>query len=443
MKIVMFSPGLRDSAIGRVTFNTSTALQRLGHALTVIRSEAPSFLRDDPHDFDCDLIAWKDIERVQASLAAADAVIYHVGDNYAYHCGCLDWMRAVPGIVCLHDFYVANLFFEWAGARRCEADAVVSRWYGSPAVQMFFEAATGGDFIERTRDAFPMTEWICAMATAVITHSHWGLERVRRACPGPVAVAPLPFESDPEDLQRVARAPRSARLGLVTVGHVNANKRAASVIRAIGTSELLRASVVYRIVGAIEPGMALELSRLARDLGVRLRITGEVGHEGLINALGQADIACCLRWPALEAASASTIEAMLFGKAVVVTDTGFYADLPDDCVAKVDPADEVASLRRILEGLASDPAMRIEMARRGQTWAAQTFTADHYARQLIALAEDAARAWPMAGAMAYFRDLVEYWGGRSAGWTDVEEPLGPLRAAVRPPIVATPASPAA
>lgn len=443
MRIVHFTPAARASSIAERACAVTNELARLGHEVVVVRSEDGRFLHDETHGFDGRLIEWNAVEEVSGALAGADVVVYQIGDNYLFHRGCLEWIAHHPGIVCLHDFFLADLFLAWSIPHRARAETVLEQWYGPHAPHGFFSAAAGSDFIEHTRDAFPMTEWISAMATGVVTHSHWGLGRVRRACPGPVAVAPLPFALDPEGLQRVTEAPRSARLGLVTVGHVNANKRAASVIRAVGTSELLRASVAYRIVGAIEPYMVLELSRLARDLGVRLRITGEVGHEGLINALAWADIACCLRWPALEAASGSTIEAMLFGKAVVVTDTGFYAELPDDCVSKVDPSDEIASLRRVLEGLASDPAMRVEKARRGQSWAARTFTADHYARQLIALAEDAARTGPIAGTMAYFRNLVEHWGGRGAGWADAEEPLGPLRAVACPPTAATAASPGA
>ena len=44
---------------------------------------------------------------------------------------------------------------------------------------------------------------------------------------------------------------------------------------------------------------------------------------------------------------------MLFGKPVVVTDTGCYSELPDDCVVKIDPKHEEA-LGGALAGLAQD-----------------------------------------------------------------------------------------
>lgn len=85
----------------------------------------------------------------------------------------------------------------------------------------------------------------------------------------------------------------------------------------------------YRLIGAVEPEVMSSLSALAARLGVNLVISGEVDDNELERAFTESDVISCLRWPALEAASASAIEVlMLYGKAVIVTDTGFYADIP-------------------------------------------------------------------------------------------------------------------
>ena len=129
---------------------------------------------------------------------------------------------------------------------------------------------------------------------------------------------------------------------ILTVGHANPNKRIDSVIRAIGSSEMLARAVTYRLCGRIEAGMAADLAALAKAKGVELVISGETTDDVLQEAMLDADIVCCLRWPSFESASATTIEGLLYGKAVVVTDAAFYREIPDDCVYKISPYDEVS-----------------------------------------------------------------------------------------------------
>ena len=413
MNIVLFTPALRSSAIGRMACLVVRELIQGGHRVVVVRSEDESLLLREAHPFGTELIPWNQDEDVETALANADAVIYQMGDHFGYHRGCLEWLPRRPGVVCLHDFYLGNLFFGWAQARLFEAQHVLRRWYGERAVRGFFVASATTSFIEKTCNVWPMLEWISSQAEGVITHSTWGIDRVLSSCPGPIRVVPLAYDAE----QAAPAGSDDARDGYVrvlTVGHVNANKRAASVIRAIGSSELLRKRVSYQLMGFAPGETVHELAALSRNMGVRTRIFGEVSSETLDRGFGEADIACCLRWPSLEAASASTIEALLHGKAVIVTDTGFYRDLPDDCVMKIDPQNEIASLRTALERLADDADFRQTLGARGQTWAAATFTARNYADQVVAVAEAVARARPVLNAVSHLSDIYAAWGGDDA-----------------------------
>jgi glycosyltransferase involved in cell wall biosynthesis len=211
---------------------------------------------------------------------------------------------------------------------------------------------------------------------------------------------------------------------ILTVGHINPNKRVASVIKAIESSPSLRERCDYQVVGLIQDHVTHELASMARNADVRLRINGEVDSSTLARKFQSADIVCCLRWPSLESASASAIEAMMHGKAVVVTDTGFYGELPDDCVVKIDPADEVTSLRDALERLAFDTNFRQMLAARARIWSTKTFTARNYAHQLQGMGEMASRAAPSIAALRHFSDVLEGWGG---GGIDMDEIVRPLQ----------------
>jgi glycosyltransferase involved in cell wall biosynthesis len=423
MKFAMFTPGLESSAIGRVSALVTQQLLALGHSVVVVRSEHGELLRRATHDFGTRVVAWKDTALVNEVLRDSDVVVYQVGDHYPYHEGCLEWMPRNPGVVCLHDFFVGNLFYGWAESRRSDADNVLRILYGEATGDSYFGFAST-DFIGGTRDTAPMTEWVASLACAVVTHSSWGLERVLAACPGPVRVVPLAYVSPPPAPARPA--PDPAEFRVLTVGHVNSNKRAESVIRAIGDSPKLRGCTTYRLVGAVQPGTAVRLADFAQSLGVRLVISGESPPDELAAALAEADVVCCLRWPTVEAASASTIEAMLCAKPVVVEDTGFYAELPDDCVAKVQPEREIAELQDTLERLWADSRMRQEMGERASRWAAETFTATNYAEQLVEIAADCRRALPVMEVVEGAVQQLKLWGDVSH-LVDLAETIEPLR----------------
>jgi glycosyltransferase involved in cell wall biosynthesis len=200
-------------------------------------------------------------------------------------------------------------------------------------------------------------------------------------------------------------------LNILTVGHVNANKRIASVVQAIGKSALLRENVAYRVVGSIQSDTVIALSTLARNHQVNLIISDVLDNAALSNALDQADIITCLRWPSLEAASASAIEAMLYGKAVVVTDVHFYSEIPDDCVIKIDPHNELASLTAALERLCGDPALRTGMGERARRWAQATFRADHYAEAMVQMGTHVGAIKPVVAAFDWCYQTLARWGG--------------------------------
>lgn len=420
MKFAMFSPLALTSAIGRSTSLVVQALIGQGHEVVIIRTEHGAFLDRPAHPSAAPVVPWVDHVGVLTAVHAADARIYQIGDNFFYHEGALHWLAQLPGVVCLHDFFVASLFNGWAQGKRDEAIAVLERWYGRHVAGPFFGATNSEEFIEFARHHSPMTEWICAMADAVITHSHWGVPRVAASCPGPVRVVPLAYDAPGAR----AASPRPGagdgdNINLLTIGHANPNKRIASVIRAIGSSFMLRDRISYRLCGHIDPQTALELSSLARSHRVSLLISGETDDSALRDAIDSADVVCALRWPSLEAASATAIEGLLYGKLTLVTDIGFYAEIPSDCAVKISPEHEVDQIRRALENACQSPETRHAMARRGQQWASATFSASNYASHLIEVAELAAVASPAIRMVDGLARTLRGWGAPS-GLIDVE-----------------------
>ncbi len=416
MRFLIFSPVVRTSAIGRMAALVVRQLSEQGHEVSVVRTETSGHFGADAHDFGVIPIDWGQQSEITARAKECDAVVYQIGDNFDFHRGCLEWLPVLPGVVCLHDYFLGHLFWGWADLHgRERAQRVLSTWYGSDIAMDFFNTPSSTKFIESSRIAAPMTEWISAMASGVITHSGWDIARVLKSCSGPVEIVPLPYDK-PSNFTTYAQPIEAnpvdgTALNVLTIGHVNANKRAESVICAIGSSAFLRARLCYRIVGKIEPLMATHLHQLARDKNVSIVITGEVDQATLAKEIFSADVMCCLRLPVLEAASASTIEAMLMGKATLVMNDGFYRELPDSCVFKISPESEEEDIRETLTKLATQPSLRVEIGNNAAIYAEKTFSAKRYAIRLAEICTSVAIMSPAVKATFYFASLIESWGG--------------------------------
>lgn len=425
MRLMFFVPGLRRSAIGRAANLVARELLRQGHELTVVRCEEEGLFDEPAHDFSCPTLPWTDYEKVAKLSKAADLIIYHIGNNYPYHKGCLEWLPIAPGLICLHDNFLGHLFWSYADATGREAaNRILTRLYGVHVSERFFHHSDGASFLEFAVECAPMTEWVSEMASGVIVHSSGAMHRLTMACGGPVEVVPLPYDAPVLERGSQSASDQLAneeRALILTIGHVNPNKRHASVIEAIGASPVLRDAVVFCAVGPSTAEEAEKLHRLAERLHVKLVMTGEVDDLRLAELIGRADVMCCLRWPSLEAASASTIEAMLYGKAVVVTNTGFYRDLPDNCVVKVSPERELVELREALERLVVDPAGARRLGLAAQLHARGAFRADHYADGIVSMKSAIDQVRHVAFVAEEIASTMKRWG--ASGEPSLIEPV--------------------
>lgn len=431
MKILFFSPTLAASAIGRASALVVRELLLRGNSVVVVRAEDPTLQGGPMHPFSCPTISWTNADMVRQHAEGSNLILYQIGDNFMYHRGCMDWLPIFPGLVCLHDNFLGHLFWSCSEKMgRPKAQQLLANAYGKEVSHRFFDHASSSSFIAYASEAAPMTEWISSMAKAVIVHSSWAINRVTSSCPGPVEVVPLPYDAPFLDVTHPdTPVGDPERLVILTVGRVNPNKRYASVIEAIGSSPWLRSRITYRVVGAAEPDMVATLNAQAKQFGVNLTLTGEVDSLRLATEIAKADIMCCLRWPALESASASTIEAMLYGKAIVVTNTGFYRDLPNDCVLKVSPHNEISELTAAIDQLLRSPLERQSLGSSAKQYALKTFRVDTYAERIVAMVRRIDCAAVTGKAAHVFSDTLKVWGlkGDSKALDTIVAPLAPFK----------------
>jgi glycosyltransferase involved in cell wall biosynthesis len=387
MKICWVTPFVLRSSIGRVSAAVTAALAARGHEVEILRCEDVDDAAEPLHPSRLPVRHWRavDLTRLREDF---DVVIVNIGDNYPFHAGALAILDAAPCLGIFHDFYIYNLFSGWLhhnGLDYRRHDAEIVATYG-PEAETNAVAVRSGQMLDMGEIAakLPMTEWLARRCEAALAHARFYASRLEAACAGPVDVTPLCCP----DRETPPGPPKAKdRLTITTVGVMNPNKRLADVIRAIGGSEALK-TCVYRLVGPISDDERARLEAVAAEVGFdNLVIDGAVDDETLDQRLDEADIICALRKPVLEGASGSACEGMLSGRPTVVARAGFYGELPDDLVFKVDGEIVVDEIRQVLERLAGDAPLRRKTGEAARAWALETLNAERYAQAVENLAQ--------------------------------------------------------
>jgi glycosyltransferase involved in cell wall biosynthesis len=389
LRIAWLGPWNPQAAVARFGRLVVAELQARGHRVTVLRTETGNARSLPPLPAEPEP-AWLDETPAGALRREHDVVLANVGNNFAYHGALLPRLAALDAVLILHDFFLGHLALEWARAvpgTEPTLRAMVSAAYGGnawPAREPFW---TDQSAMARRR---PMLECFAAAGIGAVVHAQHYEERTRAACAGPVACLPLAFDGPSA---RPAR-PMDETLTLLTVGHLNPNRQADQVVRAIARSPRLR-HCRLRIVGPFQ-----ELDRRALlSLAMRLEVAppifaGWVDDAELARELDAADVLCCLRAPVLEGASASVILAMLSARPTLVSDHGCYAEIPDDCVYKCTPGEEAADIARHLEAMIDDPAAARATGLRAAAYAERVHHPARYVDGLLPLLEAAIAAAP-------------------------------------------------
>jgi glycosyltransferase involved in cell wall biosynthesis len=396
MKIAWFTPFSQASAIGRFSRSVTRELAKnteidIWHPETE-RPHATELRRIVlPSSISCEM------------LAPYDLVVYNLGDHLPNHGDIFMASQITPGIVILHDYVMHHFFAGYYFAELKDTEEylkLMTHLYGARGRVLAQEALVGNGVRIWEKDEvieFPLFEAALRGAYGVVVHSQFFAEHVRKVYRGPMRTIPLAY--DAERPSRVysrleLRLPERDLL-LLTIGHVNSNKRIDSVLDVLGSRHDL--NIQYVIAGPLEGPYYERLLEKVRHMRLedRVTFTGYVSEDKLKSYLLAADICLNLRYPAMEGGSASAIEEMLFGKAVVVTDTGCYRDLPDECVWKIRPDRENEDLIRMLEAWAGNPSLRRSVGERARHFAEKTFAVPAYARVLSDLFTEVLEAQPV------------------------------------------------
>lgn len=322
-----------------------------------------------------------------------DVALYHVGNNPDAHAWIVDALRRAPGVVVLHDFVLHHLVAGMTVGRRDghgyldlmeREHGVVGRLLGHGVLDKRIPPLW-----ESRPEDFPLATFVLEHGTALVVHSRYVRDRARAAgFEGPIDVVPHPAWSAPSDL------PERVGDGVVVgcFGVVNASKRIPELLRATADVRRTYPELTLLLVGSTSPGFDLgrRLQRLGFD-DIGLRREGWVDEARLWGLMAGADVLVNLRHPTMGETSGSVIRGLSLGKPLVVSDVGWFSELPSDVALKVAPDDhEVETLTAALELLASRPDVREAMGAAAADLARREHDVERVADLYVAALEKAA-----------------------------------------------------
>lgn len=401
MRVTLFSPTHRRTPVAHVTAELVRGFRQRDDAVTVIASELSAPARQDRVPGLGDAVDWRDESTIR-HVDLADIVLHQLGDSFADYAGGLFWVAKAGGTLILQDVSFGRLIGGWVAT--------------SPqSVGAFLRSAglTGrlGELRRRDVGDGSASRWLLPYADGVVAHSTFVRAALGAQVEAPVALL------DPPVAERDAASAgdgdaADGRIRILTAAELGPVGAVDTVIHAIASRRDTREAVEYRVAANLANEVRRYLELLAEDLGVRLTVSDAPGHDVLARELRNADAVIAPSDRPQASAPPVIVQAMRAGRAVIVPDDGFGADLPGNAVISYRRHDGHEALGRVLSSLVDGLVDTDVVGKQAAQIAGPRFRIDDYVRGIVELAPRAARHGAVRGLDQEFGEFRGAWEGR-------------------------------
>ena len=295
----------------------------------------------------------------------ADVALYHVGNSPEAHGWIVDALRRRPGVVVLHEFVLHHLVAgitlgRGDGAGYLRAMERERGLAGRLLAHGVIEGSVRPPWEERPED-FPLAGEVLERATGLIVHSRY-VERLARAAGYDGRIWRIPHPAWPQPAIEPERVAGEPLVGCF--GNLNPAKRLPELLEAFARLRDTHPAARLLLVGPAAPRFDV-VSRIDRA-GLpadAVTWTRYVDERRLWALMAACDVCVSLRAPTMGETSGSVIRALTLGRPLVVSDVGWFSELPDQVALRV-PVDEheVDVLAAALDLLATNDAARTAMS---------------------------------------------------------------------------------
>lgn len=311
-------------------------------------------------------------------LEEYDEIIYNIGNNPFYHSRIYDVFLRYNGVVILHEYVLYFLItgyildYHHDGAMYLE-ELKMNHGDRGYAEGLKILRNSLPPLQYRTPELLPLNKRLIERAKGIIVHSLHAKSEVEKINPRVSCINIGQIGPDPKkiNLSDARIYELKSKYGIeqsdviiASFGYVSATKRIHQVLHAL--SEIEFNNYKYLLVG--EGDYVKDLVKKYK-LNDRVVFTGFTTIEEFDDLIALSDIIVNLRYPYMGETSASLIRALLLGKATVVSDIGWFSELPDDVVIKV-PIEgrEINVLKDSLTRLLNDSEYRNQVESNAKTY---------------------------------------------------------------------------
>jgi len=300
-----------------------------------------------------------------------DLALYQIGNN-PYHDFVYETALRHPGVVVMHESNVHHLI----------ADITIKRgdWDGYLEEVAYNGGSAALEYARRVKaletgpdyEGLPMTRRLLESAQALIVHSDFmRCEMRKQGFAGPIARIPhgawIPDVDRLEYRHRLGVHEKTPLIGIF--GYLKPYKRIAESLRAFRRLVRVEPRAKMILVGEKHPDFPLESVIRTLDLSAQVGVLGFTPIEDFAGYIAASDIVLNLRYPTVGETSGSLLRALGLGRAVIVSEIGAFAELPNDlCLKAPVGAGEEDVIFEYLNLLVSRPDLAREVGARARDY---------------------------------------------------------------------------
>ena len=331
-----------------------------------------------------------EMRAITKGSANGDAIFVHMGNSSTFHAGFLQLVRRIPTIVVLHDLALQEMYLQAISKGVISLDEYLSeieQWYGATGREEARLSWEGRLSAYALNERLPGFEVLMKNAVAIVTHTAAAHTAVTKRSFVPAYQLELPYKARP-----TASSKRSTRgpLRLMQFGYIGPNRRLESILETL--AELgPGVDFIFDICGKLwEPD---RIKQRCEQLG----LTGKVNFHGFVPEpeldamLARAHLVFNLRNPTMGEASGSQLRIWDAAAASVVTDDGWYHDVPDETVFRIPKENESSSIKALLQLIEQDRSAAMSKGEYGRQHLITKHDPETYADGIVQIAQNFGR----------------------------------------------------
>ena len=315
-----------------------------------------------------------------------DITFYNIGNN-PQHIYIYKTLQNYPGIVILHDVFIHGLIWNMTLAKGDKAGYIeeFSYSHGKEGVKVASLAIEEKKTFFEIEFKYPLITKIVDKSLSIIVHSEFAKNVVvNQTQDAKIRKINQPLTLNKTDTNRSDLRKKMGlndeTLIISSFGFVHVHKRMSTVIEVFKKFREEYQDTILLIVGKDY----VRLRNVAKNLKIEdsVTFTGFVPFDRLYEYMQISDICVNLRYPTAGETSRSALELMSMGKPVIVSDVGWFSELPDRCCAKVDvDSYEKELLLQYLRALAANEKLRIKMGENAREYVIKEHDPQKIAKQ--------------------------------------------------------------